>query len=505
MAYRLAAFSGVGLDEALLGLVIDEHQSRVIPRLDKLWTYYRNPLRPVGPASPFTVDEPGEGWSRPGGWYRAGQEVGLPPRLVGKSADGDGRTGARREVVIENDIAWRIHAMVDFMFARPVTIVSTARDEALRRRIERALDLVWEQSGGIGLLQDMALLGHVHGHVDLLLRAGTLRGSAGPRGESDDTLRRAAGELRIEVIEPRRGIPMLDPADYRRLAAYIIHYEREENAVDAAGRFSRLLGKGEPPRRARRGVTEVMDGARRQLYEDGRLIDETLTPWAGGEPPVAHIQNVSQPFAYEGLSEVEPMIPLQDELNTRLSDRASRVTLQSFKMYLAKGIDGFEHARVGPGQIWSTDNTEATVEAFGGDADSPAERAHILEIREALDKVSGVPPIASGVVRAKIGNLSSANALRITLMGVLSKTARKRVTYGRGIASMCRLVLSALDHAGALRTDEADRGVRLEWADPLPVDLADQVQAASGKLKLGVPRERILAELGYSPDDPGVV
>lgn len=499
MAYRLAAFSGVGLDEALLGLVIDEHRSRVIPRLDKLWTYYRNPLRPVGPASPGGGEDPGEGWSRPGGWYRSAQEVGLPPRLVGASPSGDDRAGARREVVIENDIAWRIHAMVDFMFARPVTIVSTAREEGLRRRIERALDLVWEASGGIGLLQDMALLGHIHGHVDLLLRAGGRRA----RDESEDSLLRAAQDLRVEVVEPRRGIPLLDPADYRRLSAYIIHFEREENAIET--RPSRLPWRGQSARRARRGITEIMDGARRQLYEDGRLIDESLTPWAGGAPPVAHIQNISQPFCYGGLGEVEPMIPLQDELNTRLSDRASRVTLQSFKMYLAKGIDGFEHARVGPGQIWSTDNTEASVEAFGGDADSPAERAHILEIREALDKISGVPPIASGVVRAKIGNLSSANALRITLMGVLSKTARKRITYGRGIASMCRLILAALDHAGALRSDEPDRGVRLEWADPLPVDLGEQVQAAGGKLRLGVPRERILAELGYSPEDPGVV
>ena len=61
--------------------------------------------------------------------------------------------------------------------------------------------------------------------------------------------------------------------------------------------------------------------------------------------------HVSQPFAYSGLSEVEPLIPLQDELNTRLSDRASRVTLQCFKMYLAKGIDGFDKFPVAHGWL----------------------------------------------------------------------------------------------------------------------------------------------------------
>ena len=71
-------------------------------------------------------------------------------------------------------------------------------------------------------------------------------------------------------------------------------------------------------------------------------------------------------------------------------------------------------------------------------------------IREALDKVSGIPPVAGGVVQGKVGNLSSANALRVTLLSVLAKTARKRVTYGRGIAEVCWLVLAALDWAGVL-------------------------------------------------------
>ncbi len=39
------------------------------------------------------------------------------------------------------------------------------------------------------------------------------------------------------------------------------------------------------------------------------------------------------PLSYEGLSDVEPLIPLQDELNTRLSDRANRVTYQAFNMF----------------------------------------------------------------------------------------------------------------------------------------------------------------------------
>ena len=78
---------------------------------------------------------------------------------------------------------------------------------------------------------------------------------------------------------------------------------------------------------------------------------------------------------YEGQSEVEPLIPLQDELNTRLSDRANRVTMQSFKMYLAKGLDGFADGSapvVGPGRVWTTDNPDASMQTFGGDSSSPS-------------------------------------------------------------------------------------------------------------------------------------
>jgi len=195
---------------------------------------------------------------------------------------------------------------------------------------------------------------------------------------------------------------------------------------------------------------------------------------------------------------------LQDELNTRLSDRANRVTLQSFKMYLAKGLDGFDRLPVGPGVVWSTDNPDASISEFGGDGSSPSEDAHIEEVREAFDKVSAVPPLAGGVVRAKIGNLSSANALKITLMAILSKTSRKRVTYGRGIGEASGLVLGALDALGVMEIAPGDRGVRLEWADPLPEDLREQTQAAKTKVELGVPRERVLSELGYAPTDAGV-
>lgn len=500
MAFQLQPFADLGLDAALLEHLIARHEA-CTPTLRRLWEYYRNPE--LSSAGRLHNGAGGTGSQSPR--HRLAQERGLPPRITGiRDIAQDDRSRIRREVVIENDIGWRIQAMVDFMFGKPVLITSTARDEATRKTIERVLDAVWEASGGIALLQDLALLGHIYGHVDLMLR------EMPTIPHSDDPAIAGSEALRIEVIEPTRGIPLQSPDDYRRLDAYIIHSEREVNAVDAgpSGRWSTFWRASsgeaiEAARRKRSTYTEVISATHRQTYREAKLIESR--PWElTRDIPIVHIQNISQPFRYAGMSDVEPLIPLQNELNTRLSDRACRVTMQSFKMYLAKGIDGFDKLPVGPGQLWSTDNPDASVEEFGGDASSPSEESHIQEIREALDKTSGVPPLASGVVRAKIGNLSSANALRITLMGVLSKTARKRVTYGRGIAQMCSLILEALDSHGILKTDPADRGVKLVWPDPLPEDLSEAAAAARAKRELGVPEDRVLAELGYTGTDAGI-
>ncbi len=526
MPLDLAPFTDAGLTHARIEALIWRHEQQTLPRLGALWGYYRNSLRMSGAS--------GRGPSSRA--YTLAQEQGLPARLLGgPGALGgdlpDDRVWKRKEVVIENDIAWRIHTMIDFMVGRPVSFVSGARDQRLARRIERVLEAVWESSGGAALLQDLALLAHVYGHVDLLVRAAGEGGAReGMAGGEDALLDVARAAVRIEVIDPTRGIPVVSGADFRRLEAYVIRSRREEVAAEAgagratAGMLRRWLGRpeGAPGGSRTIVVTEVIGPTWRRVYEHDetdaratpRLIEEgpSLAGPARSEehdetrggPPVAHIQNTSQPLAYEGVGEVEPLIPLQDELNTRLSDRASRVTMQSYKMFLAKGLDGLDRLPVGPGQVVLTDNPNAAIEMFGGDASSPSEDVHIAEVREALDKVSGVPPLAAGVVRAKIGNLSSANALRVTLMGLLSRTARKRINYGRGMVQASRLVLDALDRLGILPTDPRDRGVRVAWPDPLPPSESDALLAAERKLAIGVSRQRVLTELGYGASDPSV-
>src|SRR5438552_12966635 len=89
------------------------------PRFRRLWAYYRNPMRACG------VPNEEQGSERP---YRQAQEWGLPSRITGVRAGLEIFSGspveqvARKEVVIENDIGWRIDTIVDYLFGKPIVI-----------------------------------------------------------------------------------------------------------------------------------------------------------------------------------------------------------------------------------------------------------------------------------------------------------------------------------------------------------------------------------------------
>jgi hypothetical protein len=313
-----------------------------------------------------------------------------------------------------------------------------------------------------------------------------------------------AASIGLELAEAPRVIPVLDENDYRKILYYVQHFYIRRNRAKLRNKFLSRLKKGGGSRDSRPlvAVTEIISPKARQRYEDGDLVFQQRVKL--GFLPVVHIQNIAQPFYYEGCSDVEPLIPLQDELNTRLSDRASRITFQSFKMYLGKGIEGFEDRPVCPGRMWYTDNPEAEIEEFGGDESTPSEDTHINEIREAMDKASSVTPLVAGVLKSKLGNLTSAVALKLTLMGTLSKTERKRFTYGQGIKQICRMLLEILDKAGIYHTDEQDRELDVLFPSPLPENTKEKLEEAKLKKELGISGEQVLAELGYEKQDSEV-
>lgn len=567
MAYQLSRLACASSDAPLSPGKLESALRRLRnvdrPRYARLWSYFRNPMRLCG----GDADRP----------YRQAQEWGLPPRITGRRT-ADGAYG-RKEVVIENDIAWRIDAMVDYLFGKALVLRSAAPDAERRRTIDHLVRAIIAHNGGILFLQQLALLGAVHGFVDVLVKldrdndtapadgsancalhvgrppiecaAGAQGGTpprpqvssdrqdagpapqdhtppdgddAGPVADSGDSsttdpgastpshdgaIERLARMIRLEIVEPARALPILSDADYRVVDVYGQAYSMprppavaRRRTAGKSGWLERLLKPFLPNDDLRltddeehATILDLISPTRWQRYEDETLVAEGAN--ALGRIPLVHIQNTAAPFEYAGASDVEPLLPLQDELNIRLSDRANRITLQSFKMYLGRGIENFTELPVGPGRMWSAEDPEAQVQEFGGDDNCPSEIAHIADVREAMDKTSGVSPIAAGAIKNRIGRLTSAAALRLTLISLLAKTDKKRTTYGAGLARIVELSLAWLDVAGLFKTTEAERAVDIHWPSPLPENVLEKLQEAEIKTRLGVPKETVLKELGY--------
>lgn len=511
MSFEVDVFEDEQLSAELLDWLIEQRAADIAGHFNKLWEYYAN--RMVETNSLAGADRK---VNESGRCYVQAQEYGLPARITGLShspgAFFNGRAVRdvqRKEVVIENDIAWRINAAVDFLFGKMIGFASKSSNSQRRAEIEGLIKAVFAANGGIGFFQDMAVLGSVYGFVDCIVRPGenilarlakggqAHLGTTSSSSSFEDVLKMAR-QIDLELIEAPRALPVLEEGDYRKIRYYVQHFVQKRNQLSQSNTFlSRLLSPNKRGADSREtvAVTEIISPNYWQRYEDKELVAEGRLPW--GFLPVVHIQNIAQPYYYEGLSDVEPLVPLQDELNTRLSDRANRITFQSFKMYLGKGIEGFENRPVAPGRMWCTDNPDASIEEFGGDSNNPSEDLHIAEIREAIDKASGVTPVVAGVLKNKLGNLTSAVALKLTMIGMLSKTERKKFTYGRGIENIARMILTILDKAKIYKTSETERDIEMVFPSPLPENLKEKLEEAQIKKELGVPAEQVLKELGY--------
>lgn len=281
MGFDFSTFKDPALSESFVDWLVDEKWVEAGLHYGKLWDYYDNPMRQASPRGS------GEGGLQETARnYVQAQEVGLPPRITGLvySSAGEGRSVGdiqRKEVVIENDIAWRVNAMVDFLFGKGVTFVSRSPAAARRRELERIIKAVFSANGGTGFFQDMAVLGGVYGFVDCLVRPGqtvlshfdSSKAGAAKRPADFESIVEIASRLELELIEAPRALPILDEGDYRRIAYYVQNFRQLKNDVTRDGGFlHRLLSatRGSRGRLRRVGamVTEIIGPHWWQRYED---------------------------------------------------------------------------------------------------------------------------------------------------------------------------------------------------------------------------------------------
>ena len=308
MAFDFSEFGDGRLDEDFVDWLVNEQSIDMIVHYEKLRSYYTNEMREGALAGAGGIQA-----ARP---YQQAQEYGLPSRITGVNYNFYGgimagralEGGNRKEVVIENDIAWRIDTMVDFLFGKPITIQSLAGEERRARDTERILSCVFAANGGASFFQELAVLGSMYGFVDVILRLGQafpegvwgsepegvkrLQGtdSAGAGPKSIESALREAEKIILEAIEAPRSLPILDENNYRRINYYIQHFWQQHNQLEEKERITTALDhRGWRVSRQKETHNVEMIGDRYwQRYQDGELVGQGVNPL--GVVPVVHIQ-----------------------------------------------------------------------------------------------------------------------------------------------------------------------------------------------------------------------
>ncbi len=233
---------------------------------------------------------------------------------------------------------------------------------------------------------------------------------------------------------------------------------------------------------------------------------------AGGEGgsftgmPVVHFAN--KRYGSYGISEIMPVIPLQNALNKASMDLIIAMEYQAFQQRYVTGVDveidpetGLPKEFVGkhgPGNYLAIADPEAKVGSF--DAADLAPYVKVIgDLRAQIARVAGVPPhyfFSDG------GATISGEALKTGEVRFERKGKRQQRCFGKAWEGLMSLVISheTDDEAAPAGYDPADEDLNVIWDDLSPRSPSEEMDVLLKKQAIGVPNSQLQKEAGYDPD-----
>ena len=220
---------------------------------------------------------------------------------------------------------------------------------------------------------------------------------------------------------------------------------------------------------------------------------DTETPNVFGEIPFYHFSNGIFPTEF-ARSDIEEIIPLQNNLNKTLQDRAIASELSAFGQKYATGIT-YEvdetGKRVDPFQsdiakIWMTSDPEAKFGEF-----SATELENYTGVIDSLhNEIACVSQIPMHLFNLTHGEFPSGEALKAAESPLVAKLNDKQTAFGDQWENLFQniLRLQGID----------EKYLSAVWKDTQPHSEMEQWQISTIKHALGMPVEQIFAEQGYN-------
>lgn len=303
------------------------------------------------------------------------------------------------------------------------------------------------------------------------------------------------GKVRIDVLPTSSVFPVYSSHDKDKMVSCTLQYAILEMGID-----------GKPVARM---YKEVVTRDTISYYIDNDLVEEI--PNIMREINIIQIKNVPLAGESRGQSDLKSIIPLQKELNAKVTDVSDIINYHSAPITIIQGAKS-KNLEKGAKKVWGGLPKDAKVYNLELNSDLNASNSFISSIKTAIHELSNTPEDSLGG-KSAVSNTTGV-ALQIKYAPLLEKTWLKRQTYGGGIKDVCRLVIKLLRVKGSdeerkllndlMATSEGIKKVfdiTVTFPDPLPKDEMVQLQIIAQKMNLGLEEpEGALLELGYEGD-----
>ncbi|MDW8006442.1 MAG: phage portal protein [Thermomicrobium sp.] len=336
-------------------------------------------------------------------------------------------------------------------------------DELHDTEAEAWLERVWAQNRKLLLLQQMALSGAIAGHVFVKI----VRGQPIPR---------------LVLLDPATVWVQTRPDDYDAVEVFRIQFPFVDPADGRSYVYREVIGRDGA------GWAIVAQRSRTGSHAWETLAEESWPyPW----PPVAHTQNLPNPHAFWGVSDLEEdVIRLNDAINFLLSNLLRIVRYHAHPRTWGRGFTAAQ-LNVGIDETIVLPSEHAELRNLEMQSDLGSSIALYQRLREALHEITRIPEVATGKVE-NLGSLSGV-ALAILYQPLLEKTQTKRLTYGTLLEQLNQRLLE-------LGGFGADQPVTIHWPPLLPSDFRADAETGLVLQQLGVSQDTILQRLGFDPE-----
>lgn len=347
------------------------------------------------------------------------------------------------------------------------------------------LDYVWDDNNRELLFLEMAQMGSITG--DVFVRVSFEEYD--PEEDPDLYEMYPNGRIRLTVLPTT--------------AVYPRFYAHDRNKIVEVNIIYQILvpdGKNLVPQWYRERITK--DVFEEYLGEEKIVQKENPL----GFIPIVHIPNIPSAGESFGQSDIKDLIPIQKELNYKLTDISDIINYHAAPITIVKGarISSLER---GARKIWGGLPKDADVYNLELQSDLKAALEYINILRTAMFEIGKVPENGLGQKRA-ISNTSGI-ALHIENQPLMELTQKKWKTYGKGIQEINRMILRLAEKLETWENENFDREkfkalpltirykTSVEFGNPLPKDELLQLQIIAQKIALNLQsRVDALKELG---------